>query len=88
MTFRAAILTFALMFVLTASHSVYAVGYERYPANGVEETQSKAKSDEAEGLCQAVKQAAFVEKVPAMLDQVAFFVRDVLAQFGLTTEKD
>jgi len=88
MTFRVAIFTLALLFILTASHSVYAVGYERYEVNGAQETQSKAKSDGAEGLAQAVKQATFVEKVPAVLDQVAFFVRDVLAQFGLKTDKN
>jgi len=86
MAFRAALFTLALLFVLATSHSVYAVGYERYEVNGAQVTQSQTKSDASEGLCHTLKQATFLEKVPAVLDQVAFFVRDVLGQFGFNTD--
>jgi hypothetical protein len=64
-----------------------AVGYERYDAGTPPHAQSKARTNGSHDLYAAVKKASFVEKAPAVLDEVAAFVKDVLAQFGLTENK-
>ncbi|MBM3301981.1 MAG: hypothetical protein FJY85_18760, partial [Deltaproteobacteria bacterium] len=40
------------------------------------------------GLYDAIKKATFIEKGPALIDEVAFTIKDVLGQFGLGNGTD
>jgi hypothetical protein len=83
MRYSAKVVAMSLLIVLVAVGGALAVGYERYNADGKSEGQVKASATARPDLCAAVKQATFVEKAPAVLDEVAAFIKDVLAQFGL-----
>lgn len=88
MKFSIVVLAVALVFLVAVHSDVYAVGYERYEVNGGREQQVKSTASNGKGLYKAVKDATFVDKVPAVLDEVAFFVRDILGQFGLRSHRD
>lgn len=88
MKFSATILAIALVFLVAVQSNVYAVGYERYEVNGSEEKQAKSTASSGKELYKAVKEATFVEKVPVVIDEVAFFIRDILGQFGLRSHRD
>ena len=66
---------------------VMAVGYEKYDSSGnpMSKTENSAKSDENIGS--AIEKATFVKKYPQIIDEVTFFIKDVLSQFGLTENK-
>ena len=67
---------------------VMAVGYEKYDSSGnpVSKTENGVKN--GEGVGAALEKATFAQKYPEIIDEVAFFIRDVLSQFGLTESKN
>src|SRR5271157_582303 len=84
MRYGTKVVAIGILIVLVAVGGALAVGYERYNAEVTSDGQSKANAAARPDFCTAVKQATFVEKAPAVLDQVAAFIKDFLAQFGLT----
>jgi hypothetical protein len=88
MKFTVTILSIILVCSFVGAHSAYAVGYETYSAKDSPESETKTTGQSAQSLYKAFEKATFVEKFPAILDQVALFVQDVLGQFGLTDGKN
>jgi len=82
------IVAIGLMIVLVATGGALAVGYDRYDAEAPSNGQIKANGAAQPDFCSALKKATFVEKAPAILDEAAAFIKDILAQFGLTGNKD
>jgi len=74
----------ALVISLAGIQSALAVGYERYDTSGVPRDRTPVYPQTTKGFYQAAKKASLVDKCPEVLDEVAFFVRDVLSQFGIT----
>ncbi|HMK34987.1 MAG TPA: hypothetical protein VK463_07975 [Desulfomonilaceae bacterium] len=70
-----------LIIVFCLTNSAFSVGYERYDL--AENSGAKRKT-----IVQTVdydqERSSFFKKCPAVLDEIAFFVRDLLSQFGLT----
>lgn len=82
MRFYVAILALAVAVILVQPHGASAVGYERYEVSNGHVSRSGVPPKSG-----ALKKATFWEKCPAVLDDVAFFVRDVLSQFGLAEHR-
>jgi len=87
MRYGTKVVAIGILIVLVAVGGALAVGYERYNAEGTSDGQIKANATASPDVFTAVKQATFVEKVPAVLDEVAAFIKDFLAQFGLTENR-
>jgi hypothetical protein len=83
MRYGTKVITIGLLIVLMATGGAFAVGYERYNAEAPSDARIKGKANGSHDFCEAVKKASFVEKAPAVLDEVAAFIKDLLAQFGL-----
>jgi len=68
--------------------SALAVGYERVHTADtyIAKVHSRAPLS-SPGLGAEVKEASFVEKIPAALDQAAAVVKDILFQIGLGDKK-
>jgi len=66
---------------------VMAVGYEKYDSSGnpISKTENGSKNTESVGS--ALEKATFAQKYPQIIDEVTFFIKDVLSQFGLTENK-
>ncbi len=73
----------SLIVLLLAAGSVLAVGYESYGTTVDRQSRTKVYPRTEKGLCEALTKASFVEKYPAIVDELAFTVRDILSQFGL-----
>ncbi len=84
MTSFGRIIGIALIMVFTGIGSAFSVGYERYDAAAVSRVSPKKGM---QTVSYQQENSSFLKKCPAMLDEVAFFVRDVLSQFGLTNSK-
>ncbi len=82
MRYGTKVIAIGVLIVLVATGGALAVGYERYNAEGLSEAQIKGKANGNQDFCAAVKKASFMEKAPAVLDEVAAFIKDLLAQFG------
>lgn len=67
---------------------VMAVGYEKYDSSGNPISKPENKVKQAECVSSAIQEATFSQKYPQIIDEVTFFIRDVLSQFGLTENKD
>jgi hypothetical protein len=87
MRYGTKVVAIGILIVLVAAGGVLAVGYERYNAEGQSDGQIKANATASQDVFTAVKQATFAEKVPAVLDEVAAFIKDLLAQFGLSENR-
>jgi hypothetical protein len=87
MRYGTKVVAIGILIVLVAVGGALAVGYERYNAEGTPDGQIKANATASPDVFTAVKQATFVEKVPAVLDDVAVFIKDFLAQFGLSDNR-
>jgi len=88
MRYGTKVVAIGILIVLVAVGGALAVGYERYNAEeGTSNGQVKVNATASPDVFTAVKQATFVEKVPAVLDEVAAFIKDFLAQFGLTENR-
>ncbi|MGD9817647.1 MAG: hypothetical protein AB7V04_03000 [Desulfomonilaceae bacterium] len=77
-----------LLILLMALGTAMAVGFERYDVSGVPDPSNKVVENANRNVYGAIKQASFSDHVPAVLDEISFFVRDVLGQFGLGHDKD
>jgi hypothetical protein len=84
MTFCARIVGIALIMVLVVTGGAFAVGYERYDDAAVSRVRPKTGM---QTVSYQQDSASFFKKFPAALDEVAFFVRDILSQFGLANSK-
>lgn len=87
MRYGTKVIAIGVLIVLVATGGALAVGYERYNAEAPSDARIKAKANGSHDFCAAVKKASFVEKAPAVLDEVAAFIKDLLAQFGLTENR-
>ncbi len=87
MRYGTKIVAIGILIVLIASGGALAVGYERYNVQAPSDARVKSKASGITDLCTAVKKASFVEKAPAVLDGVAAFIKDILAQFGLPANR-
>jgi hypothetical protein len=83
MRYGTKVIAIAILTVLGTTGGALAVGYERYDVGAPSHAHMKARTNGGHDFCTAVKKASFVEKAPVVLDEVAAFVKDVLAQFGL-----
>lgn len=79
--------TVALITLLSAG-TVMAVGYEKYDSSGNPISKPENNAKQAESVSSAIQEATFSQKYPQIIDEVTFFIRDVLSQFGLTENKD
>jgi len=68
--------------LIGAGHAM-AVGYESYDTTAERHAKANVHPKTEKGLCEAIKRASFAEKYPAVIDEVASTVRDILSQFGL-----
>jgi len=82
----AAIAITCLLFLLGLEKAP-AVGYERYDVSGASGQVKKSAPPPATGWCDAIKKATFVEKYPAVIDEVVSVIKDVLSQFGLARNR-
>jgi hypothetical protein len=87
MRYGTKVVAIGVLIVLVAAGGALAVGFERYSAEASSDTQIKANGNGRSDFCVAVKKATFLEKVPAVLDEAADVIKDVLAQFGLAQNK-
>jgi hypothetical protein len=79
----ATVLAVVLIGSFVGTQTALAVGYERYEVSASEPVESKSVGQSSQNLYKAIQNATFMEKYPAMIDEVALFVKDVLSQFGL-----
>ena len=73
-----------LLICFVASGIALAVGFERYDVSGTPDPSNKVIQYGTKNTYGAIKDASLTDKLPAALDEVAFFVKDLLGQFGLT----
>lgn len=76
-----------ILFLFLTSGPVLAVGMEKYDVSGAPDTANKVVENGNANVYGALRQASFVERVPAVIDEIAFFVKDILGQFGLAESK-
>ena len=69
--------------LLLGTVGLHAVGYESHDARVDRPSQARVYPKTGQGVCEAIKDASFVQKYPEIIDEVAFAVRDILSQFGL-----
>lgn len=81
-------LTVGIFILLIASGLALAVGVEKYDASGVPDAANKVEENGSKNVYGALKQVSFVDRVPAVIDEIAFFVKDILGQFGLVDSKN
>jgi len=88
MRFGVKVATIASILALCWALTAGAVGYERVPVGKA--TEPAGSSDVKPGTNGNSKGTAwsFLENYPTYLDQVAEAVRDVLGQFGLSSNKE
>jgi hypothetical protein len=65
-----------LLFLLSLGTAL-AVGFEKYDISGAPDSSNRALENGA------MKQSSIIDKAPAAIDEITFFVRDILGQFGL-----
>lgn len=82
MKFFVLMVAVALALLAFQPNQASAVGYERYDVSNGHLTKPGVPQQN-----DAPKKPAIWEKYPALLDDVAFFVRDVLSQFGLAEHR-
>jgi hypothetical protein len=80
-------LALAVIAIFAASGSALAVGYERYTVNGTPKRVTPAKGKRCTTLNGALAEATFLKKYPGWIDGAAFFVKDILSQFGIVNKK-
>ena len=78
---KTVVLAFLICFV--ASGIAMAVGMERYDVSGNPDPSNKVVKYGSGNIYGALKEASMTDKLPNALDEIAFFVKDLLGQFGL-----
>lgn len=87
MRFFRRLMIVTLLTVFFGTGIAAAVGYERYEVSNAAEATPAAKPAPSPDLGKAIREASFLDKYPAVIDQVVFFVKDILGQFGITKPK-
>ncbi len=87
MRYGAKVVAIGILIVFAAAGGVLAVGYERHYLGAPAASEANAYDNSRTDFCAALKKATFVEKVPALLDEAAAFIKNVLVQFGLPANK-
>jgi hypothetical protein len=80
MTGRINVIVLSLILGLVGATGAWAVGYERL------ETPQPKKQAKSVGI-EAPSNGSFMKKCPALLDETAAVVKDILSQFGLIDKK-
>lgn len=75
------------LITLLSVNVAMAVGYEKFDSSGNPISKTENGPKYGEGVGSAIEQATFAKKYPQMIDEVTFFIKDVLSQFGLTENK-
>lgn len=88
MKLSAIVLTAVFLCAVGGTQYADAVGFERHVTEDSSALDSKAGPQNGHSFVEALKKAAFVEKIPEVIDQVAGFVKDVFGQFGLRTNRN
>ena len=65
-----------------------AVGYEKYDSSGNPISGTENRSNQEASVSSALQKATFADKYPELIDEVTFFIKDLLSQFGLTENKN
>ena len=87
MRFFCALMVAALLTSFIGTGTATAVGYDSYEVTNGVTTKSTAHSAPATDLGKALREASFVDQYPKVIDDVVFFVKDILGQFGITKPK-
>ena len=82
-----ALMVVALLTLFLGTGIASAVGYERHEVTNGSAMKSTAKPAPSSDLGKALREASLVDKAPRAIDQVVFFVKDILCQFGITKPK-
>ncbi len=77
-----------ILITLLSVSLVMAVGYEKYDSSGNPLTETEKDSAQEQSVSSALQKATFADKYPELIDEVTFFIKDVLSQFGLTENKN
>ena len=80
-------LALAVIAIFAAYGSALGVGYERYTVDGTPKRVTPAKAKGCTSLDGALAEATFLKKYPGWIDGAAFFVKDILSQFGVVDKK-
>ncbi len=72
-----------ILMCVVASGIALAVGMEKYDVSGTPDPSNKVIKYGSNNVYGAIKDASMTDKLPAALDEIAFFVKDILGQFGL-----
>jgi hypothetical protein len=62
-------------------------GHDRHDMKSSNQTHSKAAKQSYGDGWSSFKKATYLDKIPSTLDEIAFFVRDFLGQFGVELKK-
>jgi hypothetical protein len=73
--------------VVIGAGAASAAGYDRYDLKSSNQTHSKAAKQNFGDGWSSLKKAAYLDKIPSAIDEVAFFIRDFLGQFGLKLKR-
>jgi len=78
----------ALFLLVSGTETIRAAGYQRLDTQVAQQKARDRFPQTQRGLYDAIKKATFIEKGPALIDEVAFTIKDVLGQFGLGNGTD
>jgi len=80
-------LALAIMLAFLCGHNSLAAGQETKAPPVSQPGVSTSNERSSQDLLAAIKKATFADRYPEYLDKAAFFIRDLLAQFGLGEQK-
>lgn len=76
-----------MLICFIASGIALAVGFEKYDVSGTPDPSNKVVQYGSKNVYGAINEASLTDKLPAALDEISFFVKDILGQFGLSEGK-
>lgn len=88
MRFLRRTLAVAVIAFFLATGTALAVGYNKYEVDDSSQVNYAAKAKKPSSLPEALKEASFIDKCPAVLDGIASFVKEILGQFGIVQSQD
>lgn len=80
-------LALAFMLACFCGHDALAAGQETKAPPVAQPSVSASNESSSQDLLAAIKKATFADRYPEYLDKAAFFIRDLLGQFGLGEQK-